>query len=50
MPGFSAPHNPARGAYNLQYIWVSDEAANVLKHETVEAVAGAGIATSFTVQ
>lgn len=44
------PQNSARGAYNLQYIWVSDEAANLLKHETVEAVAGAGIATSFTVQ
>jgi hypothetical protein len=44
------PQNSARGAYTLQYIWVSDEAANLLKHETVEAVAGAGIATSFTVQ
>lgn len=44
------PQNSARGTYNLQQIWVYDEAANVLKHETVEAVAGAGIATSFTVQ
>jgi hypothetical protein len=44
------PQNSARGAYKLQYIWVSDDAANLLKHDTVEAVAGAGIATSFTVQ
>lgn len=44
------PQNSARGAYNLQYIWASDEAANLLKHDTIEAIAGAGIATSFTVQ
>ena len=44
------PQNSARGAYTLQYIWVSDDAANLLKHDTVEAIAAAGIATSFTVQ
>ena len=44
------PQNSARGAYTLQYIWASDDAANLIKHDTVEAVAGAGIATSFTVQ
>jgi hypothetical protein len=44
------PQNSARGAYTLDYIGASDEAANELKHDTVEAIAGAGIATSFTVQ
>jgi hypothetical protein len=34
----------------LQYIWASDDAANLLKHDTGEAIAAAGIATSFTVQ
>ena len=35
---------------NAPIIWASDDAANLLKHDTGEAIAAAGIATSFTVQ